>query len=160
MTAEAWAMEDVKHKLVVAGEQGEMLPFDALRSEVGIGHEDLTDVLDALREAGDAVEGAPGEWRPPYDDEREARSASAPASEAEEEGAGDGPPPARRARRRQHDSDAVLNGEPGGVVLTMAVASALDAETIGKLVEAGIAEAKQNDQPFVLRVEPSQDAAD
>jgi len=160
MTAEAWAMGEVKNKLVVAGEQGEMLSFDALRSEVGIGHEDLTDVLDALREAGDAVEGAPGEWRAPYEDEREARSAGAPASEADEDADDAEPPPARRARRRPHDSDVVMNGEPGGVVLTMAVASALDAETIGKLVEAGIAEAKQNGQPFILRVEPSQDAAD
>jgi hypothetical protein len=158
MTAEAWAIEEVRTKLTLASDQGETMGIGELREEVGIGHDDLMSVLDSLRESGDAVEHTPGEWRTPYDDERE-DTGSDEAGEAAARAALD-----RRDGRAEEDEKPGARAAPapqtgtleggGGVVLTMAVASALDAETIGKLVEAGITEAKADDRAFVLRVEP------
>lgn len=171
MTAEVWALDDVRQRLIAAGEQGEMLTVAALREAIGIGHDDLTDVLNTLREAGDAVEGAPNEWRAPYDDELESRAGGeAAADDGSEEDADD---ERGAAALREHDERARRRGQPlvapiaasgaapttGEVVLTMAVAKALDPETIGKLVEAGINESSEADRAFVLRVEPSADAA-
>lgn len=173
MTAEAWALDDVKNRLIVASEAGEMLSVAALRDEIGIGHDDLTSVLDALRESGDAVEGAPNEWRAPYDDERDAAPATESAAEQgdeDDEAAAaarraldrrDRPARERAAPTAREAIGALAEDSPftggvtkGGVVLTQKVAGALSSETIGELVKAGISEAEEDQRAFVLRVEP------
>jgi hypothetical protein len=147
MTAEAWALGEVRTILARVGDENSTATIETLREEVGIGHDDLSEVLQALRERGQAVEDSPGEWRRPFDGELD----GAPDGEREmtEDDASEGPAPKRRDRA----APAVAAGD-GEVVLTMAVAGALDAETIGKLVEAGIGEAKADGRAFVLRVSP------
>lgn len=127
-----------------------MLSMGELRELTGLGHEDLTAVLDELREAGAAVEAAPGEWRGPYEDE--AGEAAARAAMDRRDGRDEeldeedpGPSPFREERPSEEASE---------VVLTTLIASALDSETIGKLVQAGINEASSERRAFVLRVLP------
>lgn len=161
MTVESWARDEVGTLLDRARDAGEAMGIGAIREEVGIGHGDLEEVLNELREAGEAVEATPGEWRRPFDDEVPGaaepgellhvhESSEETLAEAEER-AGGRPAPAPASRPSPAASVAADVGE---VRLTMAVASALEAETIGKLVEAGIAEAKEQARAFVLRVEP------
>lgn len=147
---------------------GEMVSFEELRTETGVGHDDMTDVLNVLRERGDAIEGAPGEWRRPFDDELEdLQASSASAGEGEEEpvvGAAsersseddlsefEGRLRERRGRAVLGEAVSARLTDDGEVRLTVGVAVALGPEALGKLVEAGIAEAKAAERPFVLRV--------
>lgn len=146
MSAEAWALGEVKTAVHKASDENRNATAEELRAEVGIGHDDLAEVLSTLRERGEVVEDAPGEWRRPYDDERTAPDRSDDAAEDVSEG---GAPAPGRAPAR------VAEEQPTSIVtLTMAVAAALDAETMGKLVEAGIAEANDERREFVLRIVP------
>lgn len=166
---EVEAFEQVRLKLVERTEQGEPITEAELREELGIGHDDLTGVLTVLRERGDATNVAPAEWRAPYESEREEAAADdaataaldhfdgkngpaeeedgAPASSRGEEPIERTPPPARDGR--------VIVAEAGNVTLTAKVLAAMDAETIGKLVKAGVEEASDASLPFIFRVEPS-----
>lgn len=137
-----WALDQVRTQLVAAELTHDTVSLETLREEVGIGHEDLMAALDQLREKGEAHEVTPGDW-------------TGGTEEAAAERAGEPPPPPPATPGTENVGRRAPAAEGAGeVVLTMAVASALDAETIGKLVEAGIAEAKAGDRAFVLRVEP------
>lgn len=152
MTAEPWALSEVGNALDRARDDGEPATTGALREQVGIGHEDLQDVLSALRERGEAVEAAPGEWRRPFEDEQATqRAAATEAADGEEDGGVDEPStaaPARGARR----GAVMVATEDGQVVLTAKVLAALDAETIGKIVQAGVEDAGED--VFTLTVRP------
>lgn len=154
MTVESWAVGEVQAVLNRAGDAGEGLGFEALREEVGIGHDDLEDVLNHLRERGDAVESAPGEWRSPYEDEREG-AAIPPAAESTQEGEPP-PPPAKTPGTENVGRRAapVPDDDESQIALTAKVLAAMDSETIGKIVEAGVAEAQADHKVFVLRVGP------
>jgi biotin operon repressor len=157
---ERWMTDGVRAQLVAAAQINDTISVDRLREEVGIGHADLSATLDLLREEGAAVEEAPGEWtarqaeRSRVDDDVDAR-----AQELLDRFDGKTPGEMSPAELEEPARAAPARGvrvrpDAGEVVLTMAVASALDAETIGKLVEAGIAEAKEAHREFVLRVMP------
>lgn len=153
MTAEEWAVTEVGNALTSATDSGGTLSVGELRETVGIGHDDLMDVLGTLREAGLAEEVTPGEWRQPDGEARAGES-----TEVTGEGATD----AARAvldrldGKRERGQPAVeaparLGAE---VVLTAAVAQALGAEALGTLVMAGLGEASEAERAFVLRIEP------
>lgn len=164
MTAEPWALGEVGNALDKARDQGETRDVTALREECGVGHDDLSDVLNALREQGLAVEAAPGEWRRPFDGETDvgagAEDAGPGAAEAaldrfDGRGEEDEPSaPASPGRRAHPTAAAAVAAGEGEVRMTMAVAGALKPETMGELVAAGMEEAKEAGRAFVLRVEP------
>lgn len=150
MTAEPWALSDVEDALDRARDEGGGATLVALREEVGIGHEDLKDVLSVLRERGEAVEAAPGEWRRPFDDEQATQRSHAVEAEDGEDGvAVDDPAPVQRGARR---GSVLVATDDGQVVLTAKVLQALDAETIGKIVQAGVEDAGED--VFTLTVRP------
>lgn len=136
-----------------ARDENRTVPLAELQEEVGVGHGDLQETLSALRERGEAVEGAPGEWRRPFDDElADARPVSAASDRSgrddldaieERVRVRNGQPPAPRPR---------VTSESGECVLTVGVAQALGAEALGKLAAAGIEEAVAEGRAFVLRV--------
>lgn len=150
MTAEAWAVAEVGTILDRKRDQGEMASFAELREETGVGHDDLKDVLDTLRESGQMVEAAPGEFRRPFDDEVAGGAAeSRPAPEPDEEPLAEEAPRLGAERPRPR-----VTSPEGECLLTMGVAKALGAEALGKLVAAGIEEAAEQGGAFVLRVSP------
>lgn len=156
MTAEEWALSEAA-AILGRAEGGRSVTTAALREELGLGHEDLRDVLDVLREQGGALEAAPGEWRPPYDDERPSVSSEG-AGERESDGPGAEQPGADRSSALEPLSapSRVLVGQAEQIRLTHSVLAAMDSETIGKIVQAGANEAdsKVPPIPFVLRVDP------
>jgi hypothetical protein len=156
MTAEPAAFDQVRGKLEERAVAGEAVTEAELREEFGIGHDDLTQVLQSLSNDGEAVHEAPGEWRAPYADERErfaratgeegdgeAAEPEAAAAEAVERTAAGG------LRRQAPVRPQVVAGD-GEVVLTKGVLSVMDDETIGKIVKAGVEESDGDE--FVLRV--------
>lgn len=152
---------EVQRLLVVAKDSGEPASEALLQEECGLGHDDLHGVLDQLREHGMAEEVAPGEWQAPSD------RVPARALEVEVPDEPDDRVEAARAAMRERDEmssevQRLLGSRAGGssfagaptVRLTTAIANALDAEALGKLVKAGIDEATAHDQPFTLEVAP------
>lgn len=167
MTAEAWALTEVRAILERAGVGDEAVGVDEIRAEAGVGHDDLTDVLSTLRERGEAVEDEPGKWRTPY-------GAPAPATDApdvqddvvehapEQGGEADRRVAEFMAPERQQTARAAAL-EPGltratadgsQIVLTATILGAMTAEVIGAIVHAGVAEAAETKSVFVFRVEP------
>lgn len=158
MRVSAPASEDLRELerlLLVASESGESREFGTLREELAMGHDDLTEALSTLREHGKAHEEAPGYWTggsdeastgpvvvsvpDPVDEADDLRSAA--ALERFDRGRGGG--------AFTSESAAVAGAT---IRLTVAVANALDAESLGKLVKAGIAEAVEQEQPFTMEV--------
>lgn len=140
---------ELERLLVVAAEEGRTLALSEMQGELGVGHDDLGEMLDALREKGTAVEAAPSEWRGPMVDEM---PPSEPAPDQE-----------RRVRVSVGENDreqlapratALSVGMDATVKLTPAVAAALSAEALGEVVKAGIAEANKAGDAFVLEVGP------
>lgn len=157
MTAEAAAFEQVRNAIVVASEQGSTVEESDLREEFGIGHGDLTEVLNDLRDKGEAVNETPGEWRAPYEDEREAFAAAEAAERREARAADDDdeddeelPPAARAGSARVAPARTAVIAGDGEVVLTKGVLNVMDDETIGKIVKAGVEESDGDE--FTLRV--------
>lgn len=144
MSAPASEMvREIARELEVAGEQGQTMSVAALRDHFELGHDDLLEALDALREHGQAVEAAPGEWRGPMADELpQPEPPRVRVSVADEE------PPEREPLPR----GTLLSSSGATVRLTPGVADALNAEALGAIVKAGIEEAKALGEPFVLEV--------
>lgn len=157
MPAEAGAYDQVRLKLVEVGEQGQTITEAELRELFGIGHGDLLEVLNALREEGTAVNVLPSEWRAARPDELpgdEDEGEPADVEAALDHFDGVEGRPSRTERPAVHPSArsaASLSFGGGTVVLTKAVARALDAQTLGAIVTAGIEDA--GDEAFILRVE-------
>lgn len=157
MTAEDWAVEAVGNKLVEAGEQGKTVTEAEMREEFGIGHEDLTDVLNALREDGRAVNELPAEWRAPREDETEGEGEPDDDAAAEALDRFDGKDGARGEQTAEPErgsagrSSVALSAGSGNIVLTKSVLAVMSDETIGKMVRAGVESADGDD--FTLRVE-------
>ena len=168
MTAEAWALEEVSNVLRRLREQGEgVVTAERIRGEVGIGHEDLTDVLAELRERGEISEEAPGEWAVAGEDDGEV-GVSLSDAEANARAAMDRMDGKDRRRPAASGDSATppfagvpRSGTVAGATtrLTVGVADALDAETLGSLVKAGIEEAKQAGVAYSLLVDTIADDA-
>lgn len=142
-------LRELSRLLVIASETGDARSFPSLQEELGVGHDDLAGMLDRLREHGQAIEAAPGEWRGPMADElpREQEPEAEPESPRVrvDAPADDLPEPGRGFL-----SEAVTFGAT--VRLTPGVAAALDAPALGAIVKAGIDEAKEAGVPFILEV--------
>lgn len=137
--------------LTRAADSGGPVSLAAMQEELGVGHDDLSVMLDQLREQGIAAEVAPGEWS-------QAVGTPAPAAERAQAESPDG-----RVTVTVPDAS---DGEPeigSGVTfspyvdpdvrLTRAIAEKLSDEALGQLVKAGLEDAG-TDGPFLLEITP------
>lgn len=136
-------LRELERLLLVAQETGETMGVARLSDELGVGHNDLLEMLGTLREVGKAHEETPGEWIRGYgvvpDD-------GAPEGGRVEVSGGDpgevdGPP------ARGVEVDAVgqaFGGEffavpaAAQVRLTRAMVDALEPAALGALIAAGV----------------------
>lgn len=145
------ARETILNELAQARDVSETRSFAELREATGLGHEDLTSVLEAMNAGGDVREETPGEYVLMHDDdigverESEVDDPGVSLEEAERRAAA-GPMTPRRARRGETET------APRKVSLTRGVAAALDAAALGALVKAGIDEAAEQNATFVFEV--------
>lgn len=145
-------LRELARLLLIASEQGETCTTAALQDELGAGHDDLMGMLNTLREHGQAVEAAPGEWRGPMADEVDrVAAAEAPRvgvhiddGDAEQSPAATGSAFAVRG--------PMVNGE-ATVRITRAIADALEDGALGALVKAGLA-GVEDGELFVMEVLP------
>lgn len=148
-------LRELARELTIAAEQGETRRFDELREQLGMGHEDLEQALGTLREHGQAVEASPGEWRGPLMDELEG---GRPAGADDDERVRVSVPDASEAGEEEEPAQAggaaldFLAPGDATVRLNRAIADALDDESLGKIVKAGLA--GSGDEVFVLEVLP------
>lgn len=133
-----------------------------------MGHGDLDAALEELRTAGEASEVAPDEFESIPEDVREQRErARAGEEEPEPEPAAPAPMPTvpaphemslAEAERRAGRGAPSTGGAPPPaekrVELPAGVAAALDVEALGRIVTAGVEEAKTVGARFVLVIEP------
>lgn len=158
MRVSAPATEDLRELerlLVVAAETGESREFGTLREELAMGHDDLTQALNVLREHGKAHEESPGCWTGGSDDAGGPVVVSVPdpAEPHEENGGAAALERFDRARGEPRPFTSESAAVAGATIrLTVAVANALDAESLGKLVKAGISEAVEQELPFTMEV--------
>lgn len=152
-------LRELERLLAEAGDLGRTRSFESLREELGLGHNDLTEAIDTLREVGKAVEVAPGEWSGPNGDESgepEPLRVSVPEV-AESERLDAAAAALRRRDGGQAYEAAVASGLIGGpettVRLTRAIADELDAAALGQIVKAGL-KGVDATVPFVLEVQP------
>lgn len=146
--------------LVVAAEQGEPISEGRLREELGVGHDDLRGMLAQLSDRGMASEVAPGSWTAGV---AEAESMPEPVVVSVAERAEASPrladaPDARQGRGERQGRDIEQWLQAGVMVdatvrITRGIAHALDAEALGKLLLAGLADTGDDDV-FVLEIVP------
>lgn len=150
-------LRELERELLIASEQGETRAFGDLQGQLGVGHGQLEEALDTLREHGKAVEAAPGEWRGPMADELGEGPVNGSQPEAEE--------PRVEVHVGGEDEPGAISAVDGSRVefypppadqptvrLTFAIADALEPASLGALVKAGISEAKEHGEPFWLEV--------
>jgi hypothetical protein len=149
-------LRELERVLTAAAERGESCSVGGLREEMDVGTAELSAMLDTLREHGKAVEEAPGEWRGPLMDEIDA---AAPAAEPLRVVVNADVPEAREVEeipiprgRTEWTTMGYEQGSQPTVRLTRAIAEALDADALGKLVKAGLEDV--GDGVFVLEVTP------
>lgn len=151
--AEGWQVPMVRDALMRASDVGDTLSIQEIREQVGIGSDDLATALDQLRRGGEASEVTPGEWGLAAESERQGfaeqpRAAEEePAAEAASLAAPRRPEPPRGAGRLSAPEDTPR------VQITRAMLDALDDESLGKLVRAGVAGVDE-DGPFAFVVLP------
>jgi hypothetical protein len=140
-------LREIERDLRLATEDTErgMVTFPELREKHGLGHDDLEAALDILRTHGKAVEDAPGEWRGPFEDEKRQEVAPAPRVQvsADPEIPDDDDAHAAVAEAMRGSARVPLfrtEGSQPNVRINVAIANALDAESLGNLVKAGIAD--------------------
>jgi hypothetical protein len=148
-------LRELERLLTVAAETDDRVTVAQVREEFEVGHNDAMGMLNTLREHGKAVEVAPGEWQGPSLDELDGaqqgpgpvvvRTPDPPDQLEEDEQAA--------PREAPQWGTAFAGGSEPTVRLTMAIAEALDAEAIGKLVKAAI-EGVEDGEVFVLEVTP------
>lgn len=145
-------LRELERALRLATDQGATREFASLREEFEVGHDDMEAMLDLLRTHGKAVEDAPGEWRAPYDDEGvddddpEVEAGLRVSAETDESAQ-----PAAAAQPGEAQRWGFAGAMLPHVRLTRSIAAALEAEALGRLVLAGIAD---TDGVFVLEVVP------
>jgi len=156
MAVEDWMVEGVRTELDRAVSLGETRSRAALQERCGIGAGDIGEVLEQLRSEDEAREVAPGEWEKVVGEEVPGDSVptTAPGDELAEE-----LPQVGSRIERAPDAPAPLP-MPGTLwtgerafMLSRPMVAALDAETLGKMIAAGVEAAGEH--PFVLRVEPA-----
>jgi len=163
-----WQRDAAKRAVANANRAGLEPTFQELIGSSGMGKPDLLAGLSALQGDDDVIE-TDGRFKikgvEPGDEEAVPASQverfleSADAEEERERADGDDPPPAPAAAEPDVPAPPVAAAagsvptEAGTVRLTHAMASALDEDTIGKVVSAGIEDAKRNRTRFVLVVE-------
>ena len=124
-------LRELERLLDIGREVGAAVSIASLREDLGVGHDDLQTMLDVLREHGKAVEESPGAWI-----------------------GGDGAPPAPapvevtlpQGYDPEHGEirDARELDEPPAIAsvrLTRGMVAALEPDALGKLIQAGIADA-------------------
>lgn len=145
-------LRELERLLLVAREQGESIEFAQLREELQIGHDDLMTALSTLSEHGKAHEEAPGFWTGGADEDRGPVVVSVAAPADEPDGSEAAAVALDRLDRREAPALAEYATAGPTIRLTVAVANALDAESLGKLVKAGIDEAVAEHRDFTLEV--------
>lgn len=158
-------LRELERELLMAAERGETLSIAEMQEIAGAGHDDLMAMLDTLREHGKAVEDAPGDWRGPLQDELDAIAAadrkpdpvrvSVPDHESENGGgrAAELAELAGRQRIETEPAPAEWFGPDPTVRLTRSIAEALDAEALGKVVQAAL-QGLDDSEPFLLEILP------
>lgn len=168
MAAEEYQVALVRDALQRASDIGEQRSRAQLQEECGLGSGDLEAVLEELRGSGEATEVAPDAFEAMSEEVREARAAArADEGAGAEEGEHEQPPPFTREAELPSLAEAERaagRGAPstGGapppaekrVELPAGVAAALDVESLGRIVTAGVEEAKAVGARFVLVIEP------
>lgn len=160
------AARDVEALLTAATEQNETWTIERLMDELGTSESDVAEALDQLRSVGKAMEDTPGEWRGPYEYERRSEVGE-PGPVTVTVSEDDGEPgetfvrdtftgrPGTRLEEHAGEYGAVWEGvvesQPVSARLTRGMATALGAEALGALVQAGIEETPEG-QPFTLEV--------
>lgn len=162
-------LRELERDLELAAERGETVTRAEVQEKYGAGAGDVDEMLNVLREHGKAFEVAPGEWRGPTLAElEEARAAVVePPRVKVSVPDGDGDVDPDFAARAERLSDAITRrrllgatgervamvaGEPT-VRLTRAIAAALDADALGKVVQAAL-DGLEDGEVFVLEVTP------
>lgn len=140
---------EVAMALVNAREQGETVPEAKLREDFGLGHDDLRGILEQLAGRGMAQEVTPGDWESIDTREEEPVEADSGRVRVNVPEPGDEP---EAQEEEPFAPEPFLMSQPT-VRLTVAIADALDAEALGKLVKAGI-EDSADDEVFVLEIVP------
>jgi hypothetical protein len=149
-------LRELERELTVAAESGEPMTLAAVQESLGVGHDDAVGALETLREHGKAVEVAPGEWSGPTQDELDAAAASSVEATPRVVVRADVPEEAEDVPRRARapaGAEGILTLAEPTVRLTMAIAEALDADAIGKLVKAAIAGTEAG-EVFILEITP------
>jgi hypothetical protein len=126
-----------------------------LQQEAALGATDLETALDWLRERGQLVEDAPGEYRQPYDDEV---TADVVDERPQENGSGELVRPAVPRTAQAPGLQEPLTGATAIVgplgamrtVIPMSWAEALPPEALGALVAAGVKDAKSKGRACVI----------
>lgn len=132
MAVDAGLRTEVEAELARARDVSETRTLADLREATGAGHDDLTEVLDELREAGRISEVAPGEYLP-FDSMAAAREG---AAQRRQNGAAEVPEPG--VSLREAESARAARTTVSRVVLPRAVAQSLDEAALGQIVKAGI----------------------
>lgn len=152
-------LRELERVLTLAADSGEPAARASLQAELGVGGDELQSMLDELRAHGKAVEVTPGEWRGPLAEDGAAEPQPVTVSAPEPENQDELSDEQVRAWFARQDREPMAAPMPavdmvsGATVrLTPAVADALDPEALGKLVKAGIDEAKAVGLPFILEV--------
>lgn len=153
MAAEPGLMAEVEAEFARARDMSETRTLADLRDAVGAGHDDLMEVIGELQDGGRISEVAPGEYM-----RADPRGEHVPARRDHSEGEpGISLAEAERRLDRAGPVRATMKVTPGSenrTVLSKGVARALDAETLGALVKAGIDEAIEEGRAFVFEVAP------
>lgn len=140
-------LRELERLLVIEAERGATVTEAHLREELGVGHDDLRELLSTLCEVGKAVEEAPGEWTggDGVPAAQEAPRVVVKAGEPEEV---DGPPAVRSSGLPGWGLEP-----PAQVRLSRGMIEALGAEALGALIKAGISDTVEGGT-FRLEVTP------
>jgi hypothetical protein len=151
-------LRELERELEIAKDEGVTLSVEELMERVALEGDDMDAALDILRTHGKAVEESPRQWRAPYGDEvPEAVESARVRVSATTDESHDGV----AASMEQWEAEQLplpplippLQYIPpqATVRLTRSIADALNAESLGQLVKAGIGD---TDGPFLLEVVP------
>lgn len=153
-------LRELERLLTVARETNDTLTEAVLMDELGCGHNDLTAMLDTLREHGKAVQESPGEWVAGDGEPAQAESERVKVHLVENEPEGDD---AAAIERAPVDALEPITPQwtglvppfitPADVRLTRAMVAALDPAALGALIQAGL-EGVEDGAVFRIEVMP------
>lgn len=156
MAVDETLVEMVRDELRRISDRGELATRAQMQDAGGVGAGDLDAILTLLREGGELTQVEPDGWRLLNEEEQAEQ-------DIPDEAAADAVVKSPASTYRQLQDIGAANAEEARrqevaavvrVELASAVANALDVEGLGKIVAAGIAEAKARDCAFVFEVTP------